>query len=154
MRLSDYLDPALVFCDLPAADSRDLLSRVSERVCKQHPELDKKVMLRKLQEREEKSSSGLEDGVAVPHAMIPGVTKTICVVARLADPIDLGTVDGSPVRIVFALISSPEAVATHIRILARIARLCSVPAFIEKMNQAKDDASLYEIIHEEDNRHV
>ena len=154
MRLSDYLDPVLVVCDLQAADSWDLLSQISERVCGQHPELDKKVVLSKLQEREAKSSSGLEGGVAVPHAMIPGVTKAICAVVRLADPIDLGTLDGSPVSIVFALISPPEAVASHIRILARIARLCSLPAFIEKMNQAKDDAALYEIIHEEDNRHV
>ena len=133
MRLSDYLDPVLVVCDLQAADSWDLLSQISERVCGQHPELDKKVVLSKLQERE---------------------AKAICAVVRLADPIDLGTLDGSPVSIVFALISPPEAVASHIRILARIARLCSLPAFIEKMNQAKDDAALYEIIHEEDNRHV
>jgi PTS system nitrogen regulatory IIA component len=154
MRLSDYLDPALVFCGLAAADARELLSRVSERICRQHPGIDRKVLLGKLREREEKSSSGLEGGVAVPHAMVPGVQKTICVVIRLAGPIDLKTIDGSPVSIVFALISPPEAVAAHIRILARIARLCSVAEFIEKMNQAKDAASLYQVIHQEDLRHV
>lgn len=154
MRLSDFLDPALVICDLPAADSRQLLSQISERVCGQYPDLEEKVLLSKLQEREEKSSSGLECGVAVPHAMVPGVQKAICVAIRLAEPIDLKTIDGSPVCIVFALISSPEAVATHIRILARIARLCSDPAFIDKMNQAEDAASLFEVIREEDNRHV
>jgi PTS system nitrogen regulatory IIA component len=154
MRLTDYLNPALVVYDLRAADSRDLLVTISERICRQHPELNQRVLLSKLQEREEKSSSGLEGGVAVPHAMVPGVQKAICAVARLAEPIDLGAMDGSPVRIAFVLISSPQDIATHIRTLARIARLCSVPAFIEKMNQAKDAAGLYEIIHAEDNRHV
>jgi PTS system nitrogen regulatory IIA component len=154
MRLTDYLDPALVACDMQAADSRDLLSQISARVCRRHPELDKKVLLGKLHEREEKSSSGLESGVAVPHAMVPGVQKAICAVDRLAEPVDLKTLDGSPVRIVFTLLSAPEAVATHIRILARIARLCSVSEFIEKMNRARDAASLYTVIQEEDARHV
>lgn len=154
MRLSDYLDPALVFCGLPAADSRDLLSQISERVSAQHPQLNKKALLGKLQEREDKSSSGLEGGVAVPHAMVPGVQKPICVAIRLAEPIDLKAIDGGPVSLVFALISPPDAVATHIRILARIARLCSIPAFTDKMNSAQDAASLYEVINQEDLRHV
>ena len=154
MRLSDFLDPALVICDPPVADCRDLLSQIAERVCEKHRDLDKKVLLSKLQEREDRSSSGLEGGVAVPHAMVPGVQQAICLVIRLAGPIDLQTIDGSPVSIVFALISSPDAVAAHIRILARIARLCSLPAFIEKMNQAQDAAALYQVILQEDSQHV
>jgi PTS system nitrogen regulatory IIA component len=154
MRLSDFLDPALVVCDLQVKDSRDLLSQISERVCKLHSGLDKKVLLGKLQEREEKSSSGLECGVAVPHAMVPGVEKAICVAVRLAGTVDLQTVDGSQVCIVFALISPPDGVATHIRLLARIARLCSDPAFIDKMLEAKDAATLHQVILAEDNRHV
>jgi len=154
MRLSDFLDPQLVICDLLVKDSRELLSNIAERICRQHPKLDKKVLLGKLQEREDKSSSGLEGGVAVPHAMVPGVQQAICMVIRLAGPVDLKTMDGSPVTIVFALISPPDAVATHIRILARIARLCSIPAFIDKILAAPDCASLHQIILAEDNRHV
>jgi PTS system nitrogen regulatory IIA component len=154
MRLSDFLDPALVICDLLVKDSRELLTRISEQVCRQHPELDKKALLGKLQEREDKSSSGLEGGVAVPHAMVPGVQQAICMVIRLAEPTDLQTLDGSPVTIVFALISPPDAVATHIRILARIARLCSIPTFIDKILAAPDSASLHQVILTEDNRHV
>jgi PTS system nitrogen regulatory IIA component len=154
MRLGDFLDPALVICDLQAKDSRDLLSQISERVCKLHRGLDKKVLLGKLQEREEKSSSGLECGIAVPHAMVPGVEKTICVAIRLAGDIDFKTMDGSPVCMVFALISPPDAVAAHIRLLARIARLCSDPAFIDKMLAADDAAALHQAILTKDNRHV
>ena len=154
MRLRDFLDPALVICDLQVKDTRELLSEISERVCKLHASLDKKVLLSKLQEREDRSSSGLEGGVAVPHAMVPGVEKAICVAIRLAGDIDLQTVDGSPVSIVFALISPADAVATHIRLLARIARLCSDPAFIDKMLEAKDAAALHQVILMEDNRHV
>lgn len=154
MRLSDFLDPALVICDLQVKNSRELLSQISERVCRQHPKLDKKALLNKLQEREDKSSSGLEGGVAVPHAMVPGVLKAICMVIRLAGPNDLQTLDGSPVSIVFALISPPDAVATHIRILARIARLCSIPAFVDNILAAPDSASLHQVILKEDNRHV
>ena len=154
MRLSNFLDPALVICDLQTKDSRDLLSQIAERVCRQHPDLDKKVLLGKLQQREDRSSSGLEGGVAVPHTVVPGVDKAICVAIRLAEPIDLRTIDNSPVNIIFALISPPDSVATHIRILARIARLCSIPAFIDKMLEAEDDASLHQAILAEDNRHV
>ena len=154
MRLRDFLDPALVICDLQAKDTRELLSSISERVHRVHPGLDKKTLLSKLQEREEKSSSGLECGVAVPHAMVPGVEKAICVAIRLAGDIDVQTVDGSKVCIVFALISPLDGVATHIRLLARIARLCSNQAFIDNMLEAKDAAALYQVILAEDNRHV
>lgn len=154
MRLSDFLDPALIICDLRVKDSRELLSEISERIGKLHPGLDKKILLSKLQEREDRSSSGLECGVAVPHAMVPGVSKAICAVIRLAGYIDLQTVDGSPVSIVFALLSPPDAVATHIRILARIARLCSIQDFIDQMLAAKDSAALYQVILAEDKRHV
>jgi PTS system nitrogen regulatory IIA component len=154
MRLCDFLDPALVICDLQVKDSRELLSEISDRVHKLHPGLDKKVLSSKLQEREDRSSSGLESGVAVPHAMVPGVEKAICVAIRLAGDIDLQTVDGSAVSIIFALISPPDGVATHIRLLARIARLCSNQAFIDNMLEAQDAASLHQVILTEDNRHV
>jgi PTS system nitrogen regulatory IIA component len=54
----------------------------------------------------------------------------------------------------FLLISPQDAIATHIRLLARIARLCSFPAFLDRMLEAKDAAELYRVIREEDGKHV
>jgi PTS system nitrogen regulatory IIA component len=110
--------------------------------------------MEELLDREKSYSTGLECGIAVPHAMVEGVEKTVCLVATMQVPVNMGTVDGSLVHTAFLLLSPPEAVATHIRLLARIARLCSETAFVERLRRSPDAETLYRTIVEEDERHV
>ncbi|MBW1807113.1 MAG: PTS sugar transporter subunit IIA [Deltaproteobacteria bacterium] len=153
MRLAEYIHPELVMVDVEAADAEDLFSQASERLCAHEPCLEKEVLIQNLLQREAKTGTGLEGGVAVPHAMVPGVEKTICQIIRLSKPMDFGALDKKPVKVLFILVSAPEAVAVHIRILARIARFCSTPGFIDRLLEAEAD-SLYEIVKAEDSRHI
>ena len=154
MRLRDYIRSELVFTDLNPRDNRDLLRILSERIGEQIPELDRDVLMQKLWEREQKMCTGLECGIAIPHAMVPGLSQAICAIARLREPMNFGSVDGKPIQVIFCLISPDGAVASHVRILARIARFCSMTSFIERVIQAADGPGLFAIVTEEDERHV
>ena len=154
MRLSPHLHPELVVADLSATTNVEAIEALVDLSLEVLPGLDREVMLGALLDREQQVSTGLESGVAVPHATIEGVTETTLVVARLAQPIDFGTLDGSPVRIVFMMLSPPGAIATHIRLLARLARLCSSDAFLDAILTAPDAKALLEVVEQEDARHV
>ena len=153
MRLSEYIHPDLVMVDVEAADAEDLFSQASDLLCAHEPCLEKEILIQNLLEREAKTGTGLEGGVAVPHAMVPGLEKTICQIIRLGKPMDFGALDKKPVKVIFILVSAPEAIAVHIRILARIARFCSTPGFIDRLLEAEAD-SLYKVVEAEDGRHV
>lgn len=154
MRLSLYLQPELVVADLSASTNIEVVEGLVERVLQVLPQLDRAALLGALLDREQQVSTGLESGVAVPHATLEGLAKTTLAVARLARPVDFGTLDGSPVRIVFMMLSPPDAIATHIRLLARLARLCSSDAFLTAILEAPDAQALLEVILQEDARHV
>ena len=154
MRLSSFLHPELVVAGLKAVDNVDAVERLIDRLLTVQPGLDRRVLVGALLDREQQVSTGLESGVAVPHATVEGLEQTLLMVAQLEDGIDFGTLDGSPVRIVFMMLSPPGGIATHIRLLARIARLCSDEGFREALLSAGDSASLMEAIQREDARHV
>lgn len=154
MRLSPFLHPELVVADLPVATNVEAIEALVDMVVETTPELDRAVLLGALLDREQQVSTGLESGVAVPHATVDGVGETLLVVARLARPVDFGTLDGSPVRTVFMMLSPPDAIAIHIRLLARLARLCSSGAFLDAILAAPDASALLQVVQQEDDRHV
>lgn len=154
MRLSPYLQPELVVADLPATSNVEAIEGLVKLTLQVLPQLDRAALLGALLDREQQVSTGLESGVAVPHATLDGLAETTLAVARLAQPVDFGTLDGSPVRIVFMMLSPPDGIATHIRLLARLARLCSNDAFLTAILEAPDARALLEVIQQEDARHV
>ncbi len=154
MRLTDFLDPDLVFVNLTASDRKDLFEQMLAKICASHDCLDKDVCLDLLLERERQYGTGLEHGTAVPHAVVPGLTQTLVAVGTLTAALEFGAEDERPVRIVFMLLSPPDAMTRHIRILARIARFCAIPSFLENILKAQDAKQLFQVIVGEDQRHV
>lgn len=154
MRLSPYLKPELVVADLAATTNVEAIEALVDRTLEVLPQLDRATLRGALLDREQQVSTGLESGVAVPHATVAGLAETTLAAVRLAQPVDFGTLDGSPVRIVFMMLSPPDAIATHIRLLARLARLCSSDAFLTAILEAPDAQALLEVILQEDARHV
>lgn len=154
MRLSPYLQPRLVVVDLKAVSNVEVIERMIDLVVEHVPGLDRTGLVGALLDREQQVSTGLAGGVAVPHATVEGLDRTLLAIGRTARPVDFGSLDGSPVRFVFLMLSPPGGIATHIRLLARIARLCSHPGFLDAMGQARDSADLLSVVRLEDERHV
>lgn len=154
MKLSDYLDMQCVFADLKPADKFDLLAMLADRVVDHYPAVQRNVLLGKLVEREAQGSTGIGRGMAVPHAMIEGIAKTVCMIAHCPAGIDFDVVDGEPVCLVFLLLSPPGEIGSHIKVLARIARMMKSGEIHEAVSRGLSARELCLIIEQEDERHV
>ena len=103
-----------------------------------------------LLQRERLGSTGLGQGVAIPHGKIAGLKRIVGVFARLVEPVDFEAVDGEPVDIVFLLLAPEGAGADHLKALARISRLLREGSAIDKLRASKDATALYAVLTQEE----
>src|SRR5512145_768277 len=96
--------------------------------------------------RERLGSTGLGQGVAIPHGRIKGLKEAIGAFVRLAQPVPFDAPDGSPVSLVFVLLVPEKATEKHLQILSELAQMFSDKALREAMSRAPDAAALYELI--------
>jgi PTS system nitrogen regulatory IIA component len=99
-------------------------------------------------QRERLGSTGLGQGVAIPHGKIQGLKRTVGIFARLAEPIDFDAVDGQKVDIVCLLLAPEGAGADHLTALARISRLLREGSAVEKLRASKDASAIYAVLTE------
>jgi len=147
MLLSDFIAPDSVEPVLKAKTKKQLLQELSARAAPLTglPERD---IFEVLLQRERLGSTGLGQGIAIPHAKLQGLKHIVGVFARLAEPIDFDAVDGQKVDIVFLLLAPAAAGADHLTALARISRLLREGSAVEKLRASKDAAALYAVLTE------
>lgn len=133
--LSSFFTPETVILDFPAPRKGAALRKLSQ-VLAETGVGQAKVLEDALQRREILCSTGLEEGVAVPHVLLPGLEKTVLVFLRLRDAVDWRSADGLPVRLVFALAGPAEDPAAHLQLLSRLTRLLREPDFRSRMIEA------------------
>ena len=97
-------------------------------------------------ERERLGSTGLGEGVAVPHCKIDGLDKVRGIFARLETPVDFDALDANPVDLVFLLLAPANATAAHLKALARVARLLRDPENREALRAADSVEAVFAII--------
>lgn len=154
MRLSSYLCPELVCTEIQASSAKTAIQAMVKVFSKNTPGLDGKAVLDALLSREAQVPTGMENGIAIPHATVESIKDTTLGVALLSNPVDFGTRDESLVSLMFMILSPADAISTHIKLLARIARLCSAQSFVHRLTKAKDKEELYKLLLEEDQKHV
>lgn len=154
MYLKEYLSEDRVFCEVECTNKPDLIGKMVDLVVKSVPDLDKEMAIHNLLEKEGVFSTGVGGGIAIPHAVVPTVDKTYLAVSQLKCGIDYKSVDNQPVFLVFMLLSPEGKTHEHIKLLARISRLCFHHGFVENMKGAVTSADLYEMIIEEDSKHT
>ncbi len=135
MKISEILSPDSIFIDMKANNKRHLLQELAEKAagC---ADIDGRVAVDSVWERENLGSTGYGNGTAFPHARIDGLKKVVAVFGRLAQPIDFNAVDGKPVDLVFLLISPENSGADHLTALAMVSRVLKNPDVCEKLRQA------------------
>jgi PTS system nitrogen regulatory IIA component len=99
-----------------------------------------------LLQRERLGSTGIGNGIAIPHGRFAQVTRLTGVFARLEKPIDFEAVDDLPVDLVFVLLAPEDAGADHLQGLAKIARLLRTPSIVQALRATRDPAALYSIL--------
>jgi PTS system nitrogen regulatory IIA component len=120
--IGDLLAPGAICPRVTATDKRQVLSVVSEVAARVH-RLKAGAVFDALLQREAAGSTGVGHGVAIPHALVPGLERIHGIFVRLKPPIDYLAVDNEPVDLVFALLAPPSDAADHLRSLARTARV-------------------------------
>jgi len=154
VKLSGYIRKELIAPRMSAGNKSQLLDVLLALAEKAYALGDRGKVLGDLIAREKQSSTGIGCSIAVPHTIVAALPKTIMVLASIPDGIDFDAVDGKPVKAVFLLLSPPNQVGEHIRLLARIARICSSEALVRKLAEAQTADELMAAITREDERHV
>jgi PTS system nitrogen regulatory IIA component len=145
MHLSNFISPDAVIPSLKAKSKKQLLQELSARAARLTG-LPEREIFDVLLQRERLGSTGLGQGIAIPHGKIQGLKRIVGVFARLAEPIDFDAVDGEKVDIVFLLLAPEGAGADHLKALARISRLLREGSSVEKLRASKDAAALYAVL--------
>jgi PTS system nitrogen regulatory IIA component len=154
MRLRQYIRPELVVVDLEAEGVRDAIRALVDRIRDQDFVRDPESLEKILLAREAVHTTAMGNGVAVPHATIPGLERPTIMVAVAPAGVRFGPVGLDPVRVFFLLLSPPNQTGLHIKLLARIARLVRHPGLITRLEQANSAADLLEELERVDAEHV
>jgi len=151
--LADYVAGDHVFWDLTAPDKDTLLRTMAERAVKRQPGVDADMLLDLLEQRETVQSTGIGDGLALPHAMVPGTAATALYVGRVSPAVEYEALDGAPVDLIFLLVSPSDGLKQHVRLLARVARVIGQPDLPDRLRTAARAEDAYGILLDADSRH-
>ncbi|MET0605757.1 MAG: PTS IIA-like nitrogen regulatory protein PtsN [Beijerinckiaceae bacterium] len=99
-----------------------------------------------LLQRERLGSTGIGNGIAIPHGKLAAVARPVGLFARLEKPIDFEAVDGEPVDLVFLLLAPEEAGADHLKALAKVARVLRDPAVTVQLRATREPAALHALL--------
>jgi PTS system nitrogen regulatory IIA component len=154
MRLNEYLRPDLVLTDLRASDAGGVLQAVAAHLVEREVVTSADEVRRALLAREEAHTTAMGHGLALPHATIPTLERTVLVVALAPDTVPFGPDDTDPVRALFVLLSPPGRESEHIRLLARICRLMRHPGFMDDLLGSGSGAAAVALIRRLDERHA
>jgi PTS system nitrogen regulatory IIA component len=141
MKVSDVLSPANVLLDVRTSDKSRLLKQLSAEAAAKAG-LDEEEVFKEIAKREELGSTGVGNGVALPHARLKGLEAPFGVLARLHHAIDFDAIDGEPVDIVFLLLL-PEA-GDGVGALACVARALRDAGMLRRLRDSSDSETLYQ----------
>jgi len=153
MHLADLISPEAVIPSLRAKTKKQLLQELAARAARLTG-LKERYVFDTLLQRERLGSTGLGEGIAIPHGKFAGLKRIVGIFARLAAPVEFDAVDGEPVDIVFLLLAPEGAGADHLKALARISRLLREGHAVDKLRASKDASALYAVLTAEATPHA
>lgn len=143
--LCDLLGADSVWTGLDVPGKKQLLQEMSSHASSELG-VEEHVLFDVLWEREKLGTTGVGQGIAIPHGRVSGLTKVRGFFARLASPIPFEAVDDRPVDLVFMLLAPDTAGADHLHALAAVSRALRDPAFCEKLRKAKDAKAVGQLL--------
>jgi PTS system nitrogen regulatory IIA component len=150
MKLSEIFTEAHIIPELKAKNKQTVLEELVDALSKREPSLDKGTLVRVLIERERLGSTGIGEGVAIPHGKIGGISQPIISFGRSRQGLDFDSVDGQRAHLFFLLIAPENSAGIHLKVLARIAKILKSSLFRKRLMEAKDSEGIYRTIVETD----
>lgn len=150
MKIMDILARDAVILDLASGGKREVLEELSRSLAATEPDLDADRLLQVLLEREKLQSTGIGDGVAIPHGKMPGLSRLVASFARSREGVDFDSIDGNPTHLFFLLVVPEHSGGQHLKALARISRFFRDAAFRKALGEAESLEDVLRAIEEED----
>jgi nitrogen PTS system EIIA component len=150
MRIAEFLREDLVFPDLAATAKAGVVGEMCAGLARVYPTLSAQKLSETLLEREKLGSTGIGEGVAIPHGKLPGLPGLLAAFARKKSGVDFAAIDGKPTFLFFVLFAPDNSAGLHLKALARISRLFKQPQFRQGILAAADGPGIYRLISEED----
>ncbi len=154
MRLEQLLKMEYLNDNLQAKNKTEALAELSEMVIKGSLKLDKRQVYDVLLQREKLGSTGIGDGVAIPHGKISNLEEVIVAFGRSRRGVAFDSIDGKLVHIFFLLLAPENSTSQHLKTLAKICRMLKAANFRKKLMDAESTNDLYKMIIEEDDKHT
>lgn len=150
MKIMDILVKDAVILDLTSQTKDSLLAEMARALAKARPGLDEQQLLSVLIEREGLQSTGIGEGVAIPHGKMAGLEGLLASFGRSRKGIDFASIDGQPTELFFLLVVPEHLGGQHLKALARISRFFRDASFRQKLAEAEKLEDIFAAIAEED----
>ena len=149
MKISEFLATTDVVSELTGSNSANVLAELCRPIAASNG-LNSQVLVASLLERERVASTGIGDGVAIPHTRVSGLSELRACVGRSKMGIDFNSIDSKPSHLFVALFAPTTSPGIHLHALSRICRIFKNPALRDALMQARDATEIYQLIEAED----
>jgi PTS system nitrogen regulatory IIA component len=146
MKLSEIFTPQLIISNLKASDKKGVLEELSQVITEQNPSLNKRSLLHVLLERERLGSTGIGDGIALPHGKLAELNNLLISFGRSMNGLDFDSIDEQPVYLFFLLLAPENSAGMHLTALAKISRMLKDANFRQRLMGAKSRNEIYDVI--------
>ena len=150
MRIMEFLCPEAIVIDLKATEKKVAIKELVDSLAKSNKIKDSEEITKTILEREKLGSTGIGQGVALPHGKTDVVKEQVGVIGISSNGVEFNSLDGEPVYLVFLLVGPLDAAGQHLKALARITRLFKDKFFRQALRDAKTVKDVVGIIEKED----
>ena len=150
MKIMEFLDKKAITVSLKSTDKEGVIKELADLLVKAGDIKNKDELVKALLAREALGSTGIGQGIGIPHAKSPNVKNVVAAFGLSQKGMSFDSLDGEPAYIFFLLIAPEESAGPHLKALARISRMLKDKYFREQLKKAKDEKEVLRIIQEED----
>jgi len=152
VNIVEMLEPAAIVAELKGTGKKEVLAELTDALVAANPLLNRDEVIRVLLERERLGSTGIGDGVAIPHGKLKNLDRQLIAFGLSRRGVEFDAMDGKPARLFFLLIAPEDSIGVHLKTLARISKLLKAPLVRERLQAAADPLQIHAIIAEEEEK--
>ncbi|ABI37751.1 MULTISPECIES: PTS IIA-like nitrogen regulatory protein PtsN [Shewanella] len=145
MELRTILRPECTTCATPGSKKK-VLELISDLAAAQYPTLSSQEIFESLVAREKMGSTGIGNGIAIPHGRLTDITQPIAILVKCEEPIAFDAIDKQPVDILFALLVPADQCQQHLSTLSCMAEKLSDKQILKQLRKTHDETELYQVI--------
>jgi PTS system nitrogen regulatory IIA component len=153
MKIMDYLDEEWVIPDLKGADKPSILKELSGVLVKPCQVASAEEMLQVLLDREKLGSTGIGEGIAIPHGRLKKLKRFFISFGRSLKGVNFDSIDQKPSQLFFLVLAPENSAVENLKLLGRIVTLLKEPSFKKRLAEAPSQKELFRIISEEDEKY-